>query len=304
MDTHTTLQTVLTTSRGEPYRPANVVAARFHKDTSLRIVISTGEVLTDNYANEAAASGALARLHHAMSGIVDTHTGDLPFWATAENARIVCDAVLAAGGSRERAAQAFAHTLMGIGSPASCIDTEHMQTKWNAAFSSDLPVLILAGMPTPDHSDTKSPIVQYSPLARLTLLAVQDGVDPSRLIFAVPHAEKPMLGDSGDVDGVYTRPWFEHGCVYTIGERNMNTDGVVAPRKSFHWCMLNAAFFYTWMGIGSGPLVRVPDTSPIYVEYDGSDARQVQAMTALATYFQAQGWSDTADRLLADIGKQ
>lgn len=297
MNTHTQTQIVFTTSRNEPYRPSHVVAARFGKQpASLRIVMDTGEVLQDHYADAQAAAHALEKLKHGMCGIVDAGPDDLPFWATAENAVIVSQAVLDAGGTRERAAQAYARTLTGVGEPAGAIDTAHMLGRWEEEEGKDGPVLVLAGMTEPNHSKTGSPLTQRSPLARLALLAVDSGTDPSRLVFSVPHEDRPVLS----TDDVATSPVFHSGNVYTWGETHLDLAGVTAPRKSFHWCALNDAFFFDWVGLG-GPIVRVPSTEPVAVHYSVDNVWHVRAMTKLAAHFDTQGWSAVAEQLRNEL---
>jgi hypothetical protein len=293
MNTHTPTNIVFTTSRGEPYRPSAVLAARYAKQpTSLRIVVETGEVLTDHYATESEATSALDLITYAMRGLVDTAPlAEIPFWATAENAAIASTAVLDAGGTRERAAQAFANTLMGIGDPASAIDSQHMYGAFVDAIKDDeLPVLILAGMDNPDHSLTKDPLSKHSPLVKLALLAAGLGVAPGRTIFAVPTDPASNKHD----------PTFTRGAAMTTGEAGLDLDGVTVPRASYHWCDLNGAFFADWAGHG-GPAVRLPDGAAIRVEFDPEEPSHRAMLLKVAEHFESMGWIDAAERARVEV---
>jgi hypothetical protein len=264
---------VMATPSGQPFRPSAVIAAQRGKSAdSLRIVIETGEVITDRWASEDDATTFLQSLNLGMQGISDARSprdAEYPHWATPANAVIAAEAVLKAGGTRERAARAYALTLLGDGEPASAIDAESMEAAWDEAVQCDMPVWIIAGMPN---------------LARLALVAVEMGIDPSRIRFAEPS----------DID---TSPvTINGGVALTIGEDSESAFAeLTIPRKVYSYCPLNDTLFGDWVGHG-GPAIKHQHAA--YAgRWEGTSPAQISAMQQLIAFFQQRGYSEAAKRL-------
>lgn len=227
-------------------------------------------------------------------GVLDD--GTLPHWATSANAEIVARAVLQVGGSRERAASAYRSTLFGLGEPASAIDTEHMLRAWQSAIASSGPVLIRAGMPDPSHAVTHAPIVDKSPLIRLALLAVEYGVSPERMTFALPDDFR-YSEDVPENERVFPPAPV---AAFTSGEAGSRTTDILCPRVSFSWCDLNGRHFPDWVGFG-GELVALHDINEIITDKGGRFDRDrpdhLAVARAILEHFKVMGYTCAAARV-------
>lgn len=156
------------------------------------------------------------------------------------------------------------------------------------------PVLIVAPMPTPDHSNTNAPI-KNSPLIGAALLATNLGA--TRLVFnpAEHHAAVIYLTAHG------SKP--EMQMVLQLGAK--------VPAVGFRWCALNSGFFcdefVAWGQRIAPGLKRDGDRfssrhvlnlgAPINVQYDPELPAHVECIEQVLHYFQAQAW----ERAVAEL---
>jgi hypothetical protein len=286
MHTHTN-HPIFITPTGQPFRADHVVAAHWTKSgQGLRIATDVGEVITDEFASREVAQDFLWKLGHAMRGISDTgpSVGQAtePIWATAENATIASEAVLAVGGTREHAARVYASTLLGEGQPAAAIDAEAMELAWTKALESGGPVHVVTNMPDLDHSRTDDPLTSNSPFARLAFVPTYMGIDSARVVF---HTVGDLV-DHPIVDG----------CALTLGEGGSTAfHRLRVPRKIYSWCSMNDMLFGEWVGQG-GPAIRHEHRN-YSARWDGG-ASQVVVLERLAEFLRAHGYDDAAARVL------
>jgi hypothetical protein len=331
----------MATPSGQPFRPSHVIAAQRGKSPdNLRIVIDTGEVLTDRWSSELDATVFLHALHLGMRGI-DSIAGErdnvplqLPGWATRENAEIVARAVAMSGGTRPRAADAYTRTLLGIGEPASIIDAAVIEACFWEALNDGREVLLLAGMPDPSHANTSDPILDKSPLARLAFafLDMHKPGQASRLAAErITFDIRRLPGNVTNVvtigeDGLDLRDMCrscDNGVKYAHTDAQQPgvaahaamapfpcTDcrnvGVIAlPRMSFSHCMLNDVLFADWVGWHGNPLIARVDgmggEAPGGCRYQAERADHRLIAERLAAHFNANGWAAAAERVRAQM---
>lgn len=332
----------MATPSGQPFRPSHVIAAQRGKSPdNLRIVIDTGEVLTDRWSSEDDATRFLHALHLGMRGI-DSIAGErdnvplqLPDWATRENAEIVARATEKSGGTRARAADAYTRTLLGIGEPASIIDAAIIEECFWSALDDGREVLLLAGMPDPSHASTDDPILNKSPLARLAFafLDMRKPGQPAvnlaeRITFDVNRLSSHVtnivtIGENGLVNLQSACRSCDNGVKYAhtdipqpgiaqhaAMEPFTCTDcqgiaSIALPRMSFSHCMLNDVLFADWVGWHGNPLIArldgAGDEAPGGCHYDSSRADHRVIAERLAAHFDVNGWAVAAARVRSQL---
>lgn len=160
------------------------------------------------------------------------------------------------------------------------------------------PVLIVAPMATPDHTNTNFPITDNSPLIRAALLATNLGA--SRLVFnpAERHAAVIYLTMHGS----------------KLEMQQVLQLGAVVPAVGFRWCSLNAGFFcdeiVVWgqvikpwtKSVGGGQSVHVLELgAPRPANFDPEFPAHAACIEQVLGYFQAQGWAQAAAELCPPV---
>lgn len=166
------------------------------------------------------------------------------------------------------------------------------------------PVLLLDNMHDRTHAATADPIVGFSPLIKLALLAVDLGADPDMLRFNDPARRAGMSeAQAADITAV----------MYNVGADDpelMRALRSGKPALGFHYCPLNAMYFVDEFGAfgkrlkagrckGDNPNVTSPIVwfDPMPAKFDLDNPRHLRTLQLVKEHFTRQGWHTAAERL-------